>query len=146
MIKLLLTPDQESYSVADGEDTISTKVGGGQPRVRRDLLNAESTVEVQWTLSPAEYQYIRAFYNYSNRGADSFLLDLLVETETLREYVCRIKPGSWKLSSVKGSTFKVKCTLLVASNDDGLDYAAIVSGFTPEPFISAPDPVDWGIE
>lgn len=146
MIKLLLSPDQDSYTVTEGEDTIATKVGGGQPRMRRDLLNADSKVEVQFTVNPTEYQYIRAFYNYTNRGADQFLIDLIVETGELREYIARIIPGSWKLTSVKGHTFKVKFTLTVASNDDGLDYADIVTNFTPEPYVPPPAPVDWGNE
>lgn len=146
MMKLAITPDQENYTASDAEDVISTKVGGGPPRMRMDLLNSETKIEVQWTLNPAEYQYIRAFYNYIHKGADSFLMDLLLESPTLAEYVVRIIPGTWKLTSVKGTTFKVKCTLSVAPNTDGIDYVALVENYTPEPYVPPPDPVDWGIE
>ena len=146
MMKLKLTPDQESYQATDGEDVIVSKVGGGQPRYRLDLLNSDAKIEVQWTLSPSEYQYIRAFYNYCNKGADAFLMDLILEDSGLAEYVVRIIPGTWKLTSVKGATFKVKCTLSVAPNTDGINIADIVNNYEPEPYVPPPAPVDWGVE
>lgn len=146
MLKLLLTPDQDTYAVAEGETVIATKVGGGPPRQRQDLLDAETTVEAQYTLTPAEYQYFRAFYNFLNKGATSFLCDLIIETPGLRTYVARFKPGTWKLSSVKGISYKVKVTMNVSPNDEGLDYAALVEAWEPEPYEAPPDPVDWGIE
>lgn len=144
MLKLLLVPDQTNYSASSSVDVVMSKVDGGQPRYRRDVLDAPITVELQFTMDPQEYQYLRAFYNYINKGADAFLMDLLIETPALREYAVNIKPGSWKLASVKGHSFVVKFTVEAHPNDAGLDYAQIVADFTPEPYVAPPAPTDWG--
>ncbi len=145
-VKLLLTPDQDGYTVEDPDSVVATKVDGGPPRYRRDYFDASLKVEVTWTCTPDEYQYLRAFYNYVNKGADPFLLDLLINTPTLQTYVCRFKPGTFKLTSVKGYMFKVKVTLDVQPNDGGVDFASIVEDFVQPPYEAPPPPTDWGVE
>jgi len=143
---LLLAPDQDSYTIDDGDEIIATKVDGGPPKMRRNFLGSYYDVTVQWTLNPDQYQYLRAFYNYVNKGADEFYLDLLLETGELRTHVCRFKAGTFKTQSVKGYSFRVKCTLEVAPNDEGLDYADIVSTYAEPPYVAPDPPTDWGIE
>lgn len=146
MIKCKLSPDQTNYAIKEGKDTVMTELAGGRARYRRDLVGSSVEIEVQWTLNPTEYQYLRAFYNYLNKGADAFIIDLLYETATMREYIAQFKPGTWKLSGVKGQTFTIRSTLEVMPNDEGLDYASIVSNFTPEPYVAPPPPADFGGE
>lgn len=146
MIKCKVSPDQTNYAIKEGKDTIMTELAGGRARYRRDLVGSSVEIEVQWTLNPTEYQYLRAFYNYLNKGADAFVIDLLYETATMREYIAQFKPGTWKLSGVKGQAFTVRSTLEVMPNDEGLDYADIVSNFTPEPYVVPPPPSDFGGE
>jgi len=146
MLTLQLVPDQDNYAVTEGEDIIVTKVTGGLPRQRRDQLNAVVKVEIQWSLNPTDYQYLRAFYNYCNKGADQFFMQLILESPTLRTYVCNFVPGTWKLSAIKGTRYTVRTTLQVQPNEDGLDYAALVAAYEPEPYVPPPDPVDWGTE
>lgn len=144
--QLLVVPDQDGYEVEDNNSVVFTKVDGGQSRARRDYLGAAINVTVTWTLSPDEFQYLRAFYNYVNKGADPFLLDLLIESATLRTHVCRFKPGTFKIAKVKGATITVKAQLEAAPNDEGLDYADIVANYEPPAYEAPPAPVDWGTE
>lgn len=146
VLKLLLPPDQDGYTVEDGNNVVKTDVAGGASRYRRDHLGSAMKVEVTWTLEPSEYQYLRAFYNNINKGADAFALDLLIDAFELRTYICRFRPGTFKLSRVKGASFQVKATLDVDPNDQGLDYAQIVQDFTVPEWSAPPPPVDWGVE
>lgn len=144
MLKCKLVPDQSNYQIKEGKDTVSVELGGGAARYRRDLLGSAVEIEIQWSLNPTEYQYLRAFYNYLNKGADAFLIDLVFETATLQEYVAHFKPGTWKLSSIKGQSFTIRTTLEVTPNEEGLDFAAIVSGFVPEEYAAPPAPETFG--
>ena len=146
MLKLQLTPDQANYQFAASNDVIRTKVAGGAARYRLDQLNSDQGVDIQFTLNPTEYQYLRAFYKYCGLGADPFLMDLILETPDLQEYVAHFRPNTWKLTAVKGNSYTVKMTLDVAPNSHGINYAELVNNFTPEPFVSAPPPTDWGNE
>lgn len=146
MLKCKLVPDERGYQIKEMETAITTELKGGRPRVRRDLLNADTIAEVQFTCSPEEYQYLRAFYNQLNLGADAFLIDLMLETSSLREYVATFEPGTWKLSRVTGHRFEVRVRLNVQKNDTGLDYAQLVDDFTPETYVPPPDPASFGLE
>lgn len=146
LTKLLLVPDQENYSVDDNDSVVQTKVDGGPARYRLDYVGASMQVETTWTLNPDEYQYMRAFYNFCNKGADPFFCDLILDEPTLRTYVCRFKPNTFKLSKVRGHSFQVKVTLEVTPNDTGLDYAQIVEDFVPDTYTAPPAPIDWGLD
>jgi len=146
MLKLQIVPDENNYQVTNDRDVIATKVTGGAARLRRDVFDATMQVQVQFTVDPTEYQYLRAFYNYAGRGADKFLIDLLIETSELTEHVAQIVPGSWKLSQVRGHSYQIKMTLEVHPNDTGLDYADLVNNYTPEPYVAPPAPISYGDE
>lgn len=140
MYKLLLKPDQNGYQIKEAKDVVSTELAGGKARYRRDLLNASVEVEVVFTCDPDEYAYLRAFYNTVNKGADAFNIDLLLDTPELRTYVAHFKPGTWKLSNVKGHSFQVKVTLEVIPNNSGLDYNNVVDTFVPADDYDPPPP------
>lgn len=146
MLTLLIEPDENGYSVTEDAAALRTEIKGGQNRYRRDVLNQTMTVSVQFSLNPTDFQYLRAFYNVTNKGTDAFIANLLIETADLREYICNVKPGTWKLNKVDGNLYVVRMTLEVQPNDNGLDYAAIVSGYTPFTWTAPPPPADFGGE
>lgn len=146
MLTLLLKPDEQSYAVTDPSAALKTELSGGRNRYRRDVLNATMEVSVQFTVGPNDYQYLRAFYNLVNKGAEQFFANLLIETSELRTYVCNIRPGSWKLNKVKGTQFTVRMTFEVQPNDDGLDYADMVATYVPFDYSPPPPPADFGGE
>jgi hypothetical protein len=145
MLKIQMAPDQDSYQIKENKSVLSVQLDGGQPRRRRDQLNMVVEVEIGFTCTPIEYQYLRAFYNVTGKGADSFLIDLILDEADLVEYVANFKPGTWRLSKVNGLTYEVRTTIEVQPND-GLDYAAIVDAYEPETYVAPPAPVNFGGE
>jgi hypothetical protein len=114
MAKLTLVPDQDGYSVKDGQEVIAVKLDGGFSKYRKDLIGAAATIGVQWTLDRSEYDQLRSFYRTTiNNGADAFDMDLIFETSTLTQYSVRIVPGSLQLSSLRGMTHIVRAELEV---------------------------------
>lgn len=146
MLKLLLRPDEQSYTVEEPSVALQTDVKGGPNRYRRDVLNQTMKATVQFTLGPNEYQYLRSFYQVVNKGVDPFMIDLLIETSELRTYVANIVPGTWRLSKVIGHSFTVRFELEIQPNDDGLDYASMVAAFEPFEYIPPGPLQDFGGE
>lgn len=146
MLKLLLRPDEQSYTVDEASVALQTDVKGGPNRYRRDVLNQTIKVTVQFTVNPEEYQYLRSFYNVVNKGVDPFMIDLLVETSELRTHIANIVPGTWRLSKVVGFSFTVRFTLDVQPNDEGIDYASVVAGFEPFDYVPPGPLQDFGGE
>lgn len=129
MLKLQFVPDQQNYSMRDQNNAHRVELYGGQSRYRTESKDNDLLIDCQFTLTPYNYQYFRAFYNYADQGADDFLIDLITEQSTLREHQARFRPGSWKLNDVGGYRFRVAVSLDVASNTTGLDFPAIVDSF-----------------
>ena len=114
MLKLKLPPDQSGYSVKDGTEVVSTKLDGGASRYRRDVLRSTSTVSAQWTASPKQYKYLRAFFkSVTIAGAVPFLIDLLLDEPFLTEHKAYFVPGSMSLSQQQGMTYFVQAQLEV---------------------------------
>lgn len=123
LTKLVLLPDNSSYSVTDGKEVISTQLDGGAARYRRDILGATSTVGVSFVLGPAEYKYLRAFYRtVTVSGSTPFLIDLILDEPTLTEHKAYFIPGSMQLTGQKGLTYTVSAQLEVYPIALDLDY------------------------
>lgn len=104
MRKMILRPDADGYSSADGADWIRSELDGGVGRYRRDKIGASKMVNVKWTMNPGQYEYWRAFYALVGSGA--FLCDLVSEDGTgPKEHQCNIIPGSVNLPSQLGLTY-----------------------------------------
>lgn len=157
MLKLLLKPDEQGYQVREPISAHRVELYGGASRYRTESLDVDSLVDCQFSLNPSSFQYLRAFYNYADQGADDFLIDLVIDEHTPREYQARFRPGTWKLSDVQGYRFRVRLSLDVVANTSGLDFAAIVDGFSgdlPEPayttdirrFKLLPDQTSYSLE
>jgi hypothetical protein len=113
--KLIIPPDQNGYGFVDPEEVLMVRLEGGASKFRRDILNSNFRLNVQWTLNSAEYTYFRTFYNtIITRGSDPFLLDLYVDDgDNLTEHQCYFIPGSTGLKNQNGKSFIVSATLEV---------------------------------
>jgi hypothetical protein len=121
--KFVIPPNQSSYSVTDGETTISTKLDGGASRYRRDILNAYFIVDCEWRLSEDDYQYFRAFYNTeTTSGSLPFLIDLIIDDSSLTEHEAQFVPNTIKLSVYNGAYYTVRGQLEVKPIPRDTDY------------------------
>lgn len=112
MYKMLLRPDADGYSSADGRDWVHTELDGGIGRYRQDKIGASKKVGVQWTMNRSQYQYWRSFYH--TVGSGTFLCDLVSEDGTGPvEHECNIIPGSVTLPRQVGFTYVQQCQLEV---------------------------------
>ena len=111
--KLLVTPEEDSYTMEDGEEVQSTKLDGGAGRYRRDIIGATSRVRCRWKLSQEEYLYFRAFYRSTIlNGSLPFLIDLLLDWPLLTEHTAYFD-GEPKLSRISGHMHQVQADLEV---------------------------------
>ena len=130
--KLIIPPDNSSYTVADGKEVVSTVLDGGAARYRRDILGATSTLSVTWILGRDEYKYLRSFYRgVTQKGALPFLIDLLLDSFELTEHKAYFLPGSMQLTGQKGLTHWVSAQLEVYPKEDtdNGDFASVYSEF-----------------
>ena len=112
--KFVLAPTQASYSVRDGEATLSVRLDGGASRYRRDVLNANRIVTCEWRLSAGDFQYFRAFYNTETvSGSGGFLIDLIIDDADLTEHEAHFVPNTVQMSVVSGTTYSVRADLEV---------------------------------
>lgn len=127
LTKLTIPPDQSGYSVTDGTEVISVKLDGGASRFRRDVLNAASRVTVQWSVTPDNFRYLRAFYrSVTAQGSTPFLIDLLLDEPELTEHQAYFIPGTMRLQSQRGLQYVVAAELEVAPDLPDSEYDAIL--------------------
>lgn len=111
MTKLTIPPDL-TYSVQDGVEVISVQLDGGAPRMRRDILGATSTVDVEWRVGRDEFLYLRAFYrSVTVSGSEPFTIDLVLDSPSTTEHTARFKPGSMRLTGQEGYLHVVSAQL-----------------------------------
>lgn len=143
--KLIIQPDQNGYSVMDGNEVLSVQLDGGASKFRQDILNSVSKVSVQWSLDAVQFNYIRSFYKYSLKsGSLPFLLDLYIDNPfELTEHVCHIVPGTFALKSQAGQLFVVGCTIEVEPiTDQILIDAGALYGLFGEEYVAYNDTFD----
>ena len=130
--KLELAPDQEGYTAKDGESVLSAELNGGASRYRRDILNANSFLNVKWTLGPDEFSTLKNFFLYvTDGGALPFLIDLYMDEEVLTEHTARFMPSSFGIISQQGLRWVVGAQLEVepiikTQAEIDLDVASVV--------------------
>jgi hypothetical protein len=110
MAKLMLAPDQAGYSATDGEEVLSVKLDGGASRRRHDVLGATATIKAGWTLTAAEYDYMKAFYRVYRTAA--FTIDLILDDSELSEYEAHFA-GPPSLREIRGLAIGVEAELEV---------------------------------
>ena len=111
--KLNMTPAQDAYSMADGDEVLYQQLEGGGPRLRKDIENSFNRVNVQWDTTQAGYKYLRAFFiTATKKGALPFLIDLIIDEAILTEHEANFVPNTFRLSGVQGSNaFTVNAAL-----------------------------------
>jgi hypothetical protein len=134
MYKLLLLPDADGYSSADGDEVLSVKLDGGAARYRRDKIGATKTVQVKWTLNPTQYAYWRAFYvTGTGKGSLPFLCDLVSEDgEGPVEHTCNFVPGSVSLPTQVGLMYVQQATLEVVPITHSTEADIAIINLFPE--------------
>ena len=143
--KLIIPPDQNGYSVMDGNEVLSVQLDGGASKFRQDILNSVSKVSVQWTLDAIQFNYIRSFYKYTLKsGSLAFLLDLYLDNPfELTEHVCHIVPETFGLKSQAGQSFVVGCTIEAEPiTDQNLIDAGLLYGLFGEEYLAYNDTFD----
>lgn len=123
MDKFLLPPDQANYAVTDGVETLRTQLQGGTGRFRADILKSSYTARCSWTLTVAQWSYLRGFYKTrSENGAIPFLIDIAVNGgQELKEYIAYFIPRSMATSQYMGLTRKVDAQLEIIPNESDDD-------------------------
>lgn len=131
--KLDISPDQNSYQLTAGADSLSVDYGGGSARLRRNISGAPSSLHAQWTLSAAGYTYFMAFYRSSAAyGAIPFLVDLVMNTGAPVECRAHFVPGSVALTGKNGDAYVVAAQLEVEAVIPDLSAdKALVESFFP---------------
>lgn len=126
--KFILPPEQASYSVQDGEETIRVALDGGAGRFRRDILDATSRVRCTWLLTVAGYEYMRAFYKTATKSCSlPFLIDLQMDqVDGLTEHTVHFIPGTMKLTKVAGLSYVVEADLEVVPDIEDEAYNLIL--------------------
>jgi hypothetical protein len=142
LTKCTILPDLSGYSVLPGEEVVSTRLDGGAPRLRRDLLGAVSRVSVRWSATPNRYKYLMCFFRGTTiSGSLPFLIDLMIDSPTVSEYQATFVPGSFKLEATDTCVFIVVAELDVVPTDvDAIceDYVTMWNEFG-EDFESSAD-------
>lgn len=111
---LLIPPDQDGYTLKDGDEVISVKLDGGASRRRLDVLGATVTITATWTTDRRGYEYLRSFFNTgSRRGSVAFYVDLILDLATLTTHTAYFIPGTFSLVSQKGFSYTVQANLEV---------------------------------
>ncbi|MDO8683968.1 MAG: hypothetical protein Q7N50_10860 [Armatimonadota bacterium] len=128
VIKCAAVPASDQYGGIDGEEVVSVKLDGGPSWYRRDILNANATIDVTWVCDHDRWQYLRAFYNTTTlRGSLPFLIDLFLDQPTLTEHTAYFEPGSFKLSYKRGRHYIVtaKIEVVPVTPDAAVDAALV---------------------
>lgn len=111
--KLIIPPNQSGYSFNDPAETLSVQLDGGASKFRRDVLNSNVRINVEWTVNAENYKYLRLFFKYFvESGAEAFLMDLYIDdSQNLTEHECHFIPGTFGLRSQSGLAFTVGATI-----------------------------------
>jgi hypothetical protein len=114
---LLLPPDQANYAGDFGNQVVDVKLEGGASRFRADEQGAVFIVNCRWQCDATNFNYLTAFYRTAvNFGALPFNIDLLLDNNTMNNYVAHFVPGTFGLDSNSGETYVMKAQLEVCPN------------------------------
>ena len=111
-LRLIVPPDSSGYSMTDPAETIRNILQGGASRYRQDLAKTSKTVQCTFVCSPAEYNYLRAFYRDRVRnGSEPFYADLVIDESRLTTHSCYFIPDTFYLASQVGLSYSVQAQL-----------------------------------
>jgi hypothetical protein len=99
--KLILVPMQESYLGVIGNNSLSNKLNGPMGAYRFNNFNNVHKVSVLYKINGAAYNYLMAFYRTAICfGSLPFLSDLKIQKTDIEEYLVKLIPNTFKLTSV----------------------------------------------
>jgi hypothetical protein len=119
----------DGYTTAPPQtEVIRTALDGGSGRYRSDIIGGTTLVNVTWMVDGGGYQFLWSFFrNRTSRGADAFLIDLVIEAPDLTEYTAHFIPGTFHLASVVADIYIVTAQLEVEAVDaDDLYDSSVV--------------------
>jgi hypothetical protein len=129
---LSIPPDSQGYAIQFDDGVLEIQLDGGAPRQRADQVNTVSTIPVRWSVDPAGYNYLMAFYRTVGKpplGPQPFQMAIPVDTSDATEiHQCMFVAKSFKLASQSGLQYVVTASIYVWSvaidpNDDGQTLA-----------------------
>ena len=117
--RMTVLPDEGSYGYGSDNSIVSNRLDGGASRSRRDQINSASVINCTWTVNPADYQYLRAFFNYyTNRGVKPFLIELILDQPYLEVYQAKFIANTFETPELAGNAYIVSADLEVVPNHD----------------------------
>jgi hypothetical protein len=134
LTKFIIPPEATGYSMEDPNEVIAIKLDGGASRYRRDKVGGTSRVTVKWSFDRDEYHYFRAFYrSLLGRGAQPFLIDLVIDLADPTEHTAYFVPGTVRLQEQRGHYYGVTAELEAyqtpLDETEELNFAALFSEF-----------------
>ena len=127
MEKMLIPPNQATYSYQTPKALIAAELDGGFSRTRADVAGAVAIVDCSWTLDVEGYQYFRAFFNSStNKGITPFLIDLILDHPWPQEHEAKFVIDTVNMDSPIGLSYNQTAQLEVKPVYD-LELDAVVA-------------------
>ncbi|WP_436868869.1 hypothetical protein [Acinetobacter courvalinii] len=120
MYKLKLNPQTSGYGVTPGDDVKRQQFDGGRGRYYIDVKRNSHIVDVNWSLSKADFNKMMAFWRVYQSQPASFYVDLVIDQGTRQQYLCNFMPGTFKTSEVNGNLYRINAQLEVVQNQKNL--------------------------
>lgn len=141
---LLHCVTQSGYSVSYRSGVISQLLDGGAPRYRRAIKNAYHTVNVQWIVKEAGFQYLDALYSvWSENPNEFFYAPLKVNGPEYKNYAAYFVEDSFTLSSVSGGVYTITAQLSVKPIvDSALNHIIVEMGNSGSELSTLINPLD----
>lgn len=138
--KIPFLSEQDGYSGEFSQDAVAVKLAGGAMRIRADFTGAASQTKLSFLLNQqSEYAEFMSFWQFSTRrGTLPFLADLIMECPFPMQYMCRMIPGTMRMSKVEGHSRRITMDVEVEQNPFTIATCLFSSTGTQLTLISAP--------
>ncbi len=138
--KLPFLSEQDGYNGEFSQDAVGVKLAGGAMRIRADFTGAASQVKLSFLLNQqSEYAQFMSFWNFeTRRGTLPFLVDVILESPFPMQHMCRMIPGSLRMSKVEGHSRRVTMDVEVEQNAFNIATALFSNTGSQVTWISIP--------
>lgn len=139
MEKLLTTPDENGYVIAENKTVVSSQdLDGGLPRSRLDEIGGTRIITLAWSGSKKRYNTVKKFLQDNvGENCPQFLMDLIVSNGSYQEYVCNVIADSINISAVSNLSWSINANFEVIPRDDEDLYTVL-------PKLDSPDFSNYG--
>ena len=105
-------PEKSSYSYNQLDGLLSVELEGGLSKSRVDKKGKSQLVDCQWILDEKEFLFFMQFKEViAANGANRIKVNLILDSNTVELYDCKIVPDSVVLSQPSSVSFVVSCQL-----------------------------------